>query len=322
MRRGRSILLVTGGVVIAAAMFVGIAYKRDIGAARDAVSRGSILIDTAAGPIEYAERGSGYPLLSIHGAGGGYDQGLANVADLVGDGFRVIAPSRFGYLRTSIPPDPSPAAQADAHASLLESLKVDKAIVVGISAGGSSALEFALRHPGKLAALILIVPAGYAPTSPVNIEKSRGSAFAFWLVNAGADFAWWATEQIAPSVLIRFIGVPPELVAKEPAEEQHRVSAIVHSILPLSHRFAGINIDSAPDLHPLPLGKIAVPTLVISTRDDLFNTAPAAEYAAAGIPNAKLAIFETGGHLLVGREAEARALIAEFLATALPATQP
>jgi hypothetical protein len=33
-------------------------------------------------------------------AGGGYDQGLANVADLVGDDFRVIAPSRFGYLGT------------------------------------------------------------------------------------------------------------------------------------------------------------------------------------------------------------------------------
>jgi 2-hydroxy-6-oxonona-2,4-dienedioate hydrolase len=322
MRRGRSILLVTGGVVIAAALFVGLSYKRDIDAARDVVSRGSTLVETAAGPIEYAEHGSGYPLLSIHGAGGGYDQGLANVSDLVGDGFRVIAPSRFGYLRTPIPADTSAAAQADAHAALLEHLKVDKAVVVGVSAGGSSALEFALRYPGKVAALILIVPAAYSPESPVNIEKSRGSAFAFWLVNAGADFAWWATERIAPSVLTRFIGVPPELVATQPPREQERVSAIIRSILPLSHRFAGINIDSAPGLHPLPLDTIAMPTLVMSARDDLFNTAAAAEYAAAGIPNAKLVIFETGGHLLVGRESEARTLIADFLAEALPSATP
>jgi hypothetical protein len=62
-----------------------------------------------------AEKGSGIPLLSIHGAGGGYDQGLANAAGFVGAGFRIIAPSRFGYLGTPVPPDISPAAQADAH---------------------------------------------------------------------------------------------------------------------------------------------------------------------------------------------------------------
>jgi pimeloyl-ACP methyl ester carboxylesterase len=275
------------------------------------------VVDTTAGPIEYAERGSGYPLLSIHGAGGGYDQGLANVADLIGTGYRVIAPSRFGYLGTPIPPDTSPAAQADAHAALLAKLHVDKAIVVGISAGASSAIELALRHPDTVTALILIVPAAYSPESPVNIEKSRGSAFAFWLVNAGADFAWWATEKIAPSVLIRFIGVPPTLVAASPPAEQERVGTVVRNVLPLSRRFPGINIDSTPGLHPLPLEAITAPTLVISARDDLFNTASAAEYTAAGIPNAKLVIYDTGGHLLVGREAEARKVIADFIAAAL-----
>jgi hypothetical protein len=77
---------------------------------------------------------------------GGYDQGLANVADFVGDGFRVIAPSRFGYLGTPVPPDSSPAAQADAHAALLSELNISKPIVVGISAA-RSAIELAIRHP-------------------------------------------------------------------------------------------------------------------------------------------------------------------------------
>lgn len=87
-----------------------------------------------------------------------------------------------------------------------------------------------LRHPDKVAALILIVPGTYAPESPVMVEGGRGSAFVFWLVNAGADFAWWATEKIAPSALIRFIGVPPELVDAAPEEEQNRVMTIVRSI--------------------------------------------------------------------------------------------
>ena len=68
-------------------------------------------------------------------------------------------------------------------------------------------MEFAVRHPGRLAALILIVPGTYAPASPVALEGSRTSALVHCLVNTGADFAWWATEKVAPSILIRFVGV-------------------------------------------------------------------------------------------------------------------
>lgn len=76
-----------------------------------------------------AFRFSPFMVPAIHGAGGGHDQGLANVADLVGDDFRVIAPSRFRYLRTPVPSVTSSASQADAHAALLTEQKVDKAIV-------------------------------------------------------------------------------------------------------------------------------------------------------------------------------------------------
>jgi 2-hydroxy-6-oxonona-2,4-dienedioate hydrolase len=52
--------------------------------------------------------------------------------------------------------------------------------------------------------------------------------------------------------------------------------------------------------------------LIISARDDLFNTLPAAEYAASRIPGAKLIIYETGGHLLVGHEMEVRDAVRSF----------
>jgi pimeloyl-ACP methyl ester carboxylesterase len=126
------------------------------------------------------------PVLSVHGAGGGDDQGLANAVELVGEGFQIIAPSRLGYLRTPVPPDASPAAQTDAHALLLSELKVSKAIALGVSAG---ALELATRHGDLVSALVLVVPGIYAPINPVSIEGSRSSRFEFWLVNAGADFA-------------------------------------------------------------------------------------------------------------------------------------
>ena len=316
MTRSSLLLLIASLAVAGGGVLVFSSYSSEIERARAAVNNGGHIASTAAGPIEYAETGTGRPLLSIHGAGGGYDQGLAIAVELVGDGFRVIAPSRFGYLGTPIPADPSPRCQADAHAALLSALKIDKAIVVGTSAGALSAIEVALRHPDRVSALILIVPATYAPSSPVAIEASRGSRFAFWLVNAGADFAWWATEKIAPSMLIRFIGVPPEVVATASPVQRERAMRTVRRVQPLSARFSGINIDSVPVRHRPELERIIAPTLIISARDDLFNTLPAAEFAASTIPNAKLIVFETGGHLLVGHDHEVRAIVGDFLAMA------
>jgi len=313
----------TGGFLLTAAIAltptIGVVWwlcRAELDRARDAAGRGSFVANLDGGPVEYADRGAGLPLLSIHGAGGGFDQGLANAADMVGEGFRIIAPSRFGYLRTPIPRDVSPAAQADAHAALLEELDIPKAVVVGVSAGARSAVELALRRPDRVSALVLIVPGLYAPDSPVRIEASRGSRFAFWVVNTGGDFAWWAAGKVAPSMLIRFLGVPPALFAAAGPAERERVMSIVRSVEPLSRRFAGINIDSTPDLRELPLERIAAPTLIVSARDDLFNTLPAAEFAAERIPGATLVAYDTGGHLLVGRGEAVREAVRTFLATA------
>jgi 2-hydroxy-6-oxonona-2,4-dienedioate hydrolase len=304
---------------VAAAVSVCVAfmlYKNELGRAREASRRGSLIAKTHAGPIEYGETGSGTPLLSIHGAGGGFDQGVANAAEFVDEGFRIIAPSRFGYLRTPVPRDASPAAQADAHAALLSDLNISQAIVIGVSAGARSALELALRHPNRVTALVLISPSTYSPTSPVSVDASCGSKLTLWLVNHGADFAWWIVEKIAPSVLIRFVGVRPELVAASPKVEQDRVMNIVRAIEPLSLRLAGINVDSSTDLRELPLGKITAPTLIISARDDGFKTLPAADFAARKISNAKLIIYDSGGHLLVGHQEAVRKAVSRFFAAA------
>ncbi len=312
---GRTAKIVASAAVVAslAAIAVLASFENDLAAARLLVEKGGRTVSTGAGPIEFAEAGEGFPLLSIHGAGGGYDQGLANVADLVGGGFRVIAPSRFGYLGTPVPGDTSPASQAAAHSALLAELGVSRAVVVGISAGARSAVELAIRHPDKVAALILMVPAGYSSDDPVGIKPTVANQVILQLVNAGADFAWWTAEKVAPSTLISFIGVPPQVVADSSAAERDRVMAIVRSIEPLSRRVAGLNIDSNPSFPRPALEQVMAPTLIISARDDLFNTLPAAQYAARAIPGARLVVYDTGGHLLVNRGSEVRTVVADFL---------
>lgn len=122
-----------------------------------------------------------------------------------------------------------------------------------------------------------------------------------------------AGGKFAPSILIRFVGVRPELLRTAPPETRGRVMNIVNTIEPLSLRFNGIIVDSNAILHALPLSTINAPTLVISARDDLFNTFPAAQYLASKIPRAELIAYEDGGHLLIGHEQDVQVRIRKFI---------
>jgi hypothetical protein len=78
-------------------------YRADMRAARSRLLAGSRVVSTARGPIEVAVVGAGPPVLVVHGTGGGFDQGMNIARGFMGEwgeGFRRIAISRFGYLRT------------------------------------------------------------------------------------------------------------------------------------------------------------------------------------------------------------------------------
>ena len=64
-------------------------------------------------------------------------------------------PARFGYFGSTLRPSATPADQADAYTLLLDDLEIDRAAILGYSAGSASVLEFALRHPDRAIVLIL-----------------------------------------------------------------------------------------------------------------------------------------------------------------------
>jgi pimeloyl-ACP methyl ester carboxylesterase len=132
-------------------------YKKENQLARNRLQTESQLFKTSAGVVEAALTGHGSTVLISHGSGGGYDMGLW-LAHLIGGQFQYIAPSRFGYLRSPLPPRPTPETQADTYAALLDTLNVNSAIIIGLSAGGASALQFALRHSGRCHGLVMISP--------------------------------------------------------------------------------------------------------------------------------------------------------------------
>lgn len=310
-------------IVLATLAAIGVTtylkFNRDLTHAREHALRDSRVIDTRCGPIEYQETGTGDPLLMIHGSGGGHDQGIAFARNLIPSNVRVIAPSRFGYLRTPRPNDASPEAQADAHACLLDALGVDRVAVFGGSAGSPSALQFAIRHRARTSALILIVPITYKPidvaASAPEISDRYDRILSKFLAS---DFLYWLGLQVARDQIFRYVlATPPELIAAASSEERARVNSLAEEVLPVSLRAAGLLDDTklGKSLKPYALETIAAPTLIISARDDGFGTFANAQYTAQRIAGAKLVGFETGGHLLVGREREARSAIADVLSS-------
>ena len=287
-----------------------IVYASDVRSAHERVAEGSKVIQTPQGLLEYAERGEGLPVMVLHGAGGGYDQGLLLGELLLGDGYQVIAPSRFGYLGTPIPEDNSLEAQADALVNLLDHLAVERVAVVAASAGGPAALYFSLHHPERTAGLVMANAISY--TVPPKEEDLKKLAVIHRLI--GSDFIYWTILKTARKPMLNLMGVPPETLAALGDSEQLWVNELLFSMLPMSLRLPGIKLDEGRQI-PLdfPYGQITVPTLVLHARDDTLVPIAQGMNTSAVIPGADSVIFETGGHFLLGETVAIRGHITTFL---------
>jgi 2-hydroxy-6-oxonona-2,4-dienedioate hydrolase len=310
------------GVFVALALAVAVfwvwtRFQADLAVAKARVAQGSIIVKTRCGAIEYQEAGSGIPLLAVHGSGGGHDQGMAFARPLTKQGIRVIAMSRFGYLRTPMPADASPAAQADAHICLLDALGIQRAAVLGGSAGAPSAIQMAIRHPDRTSALILLVPLTYKPPSEAVSAPPMPSWIESTMMSViGSDFLFWSALHVARDPIIgTVLATPPEIVASASPVEQARVNAMLDNILPVSARAQGLRSDTAASkkLTLAALGSVRAPTLIISARDDRYGTYASAEFTAAHIANAKFIGFVQGGHTWVGHDHELMSAIAHLL---------
>ena len=304
-----AIVLVLGLVVFGAVTYPR--FRADVQPNRERLlSESDVLTTEGFGDIEYAVQGEGSPVLLAHGAGGGYDQGLLIGENYIGDGHRLIAPSRFGYLRSSIPEDGSPAAQADAYAALLDALGVERVRVVAFSDGEPSGLQFALRHPERCEALVMIsAKSQSAPPDSLLQGLVFESVFR-------SDYLFWLITEYARPFLLAMFGVSGEVQEQIPARSRQLASDVVDSMNPISLRQDGIYHDR-DTLTVLPqdefsLEHITVPTLVVPSVDDGLQPYSHAENTASRVPDAEFLSYEQGGHLLLLQLDEVREKVATF----------
>ncbi|MEA4908343.1 MAG: alpha/beta hydrolase [Chloroflexi bacterium] len=311
------LVILLAGLALAGLGSLWLRYREEIRAARRRIEGlGSQVVETACGPVEYARVGEGAPLLVVHGAMGGFDQGLwlARGFDLCK--YQVISLSRFGYLRSPVPAGAGLDLQADAFAALLDALGIPRAAVFAASAGTTAALRLAARYPGRVSALVLL-----SPDAPGEAQMSLPPRFVFDTL-LRSDFVYWLLVTFWGRWVQNAIGLVPRGYALTP-EQAAMIRTIQHGDLPVSGRMDGMLFESytvLPEYNALlcassayPLQQIETPVLVIHALDDSIAIPANVNRLAAAIPGARQFTLPDGGHFLLGHVEEARAEIERFL---------
>ena len=102
-KTGIFILLGLVTLVLMGVLMSFLNYRKQMSAASERIASESRLLETKFGKMEYAIRGQGNPVLLIHGAGGGFDQGLWLGRICLDGNYKFISPSKFGYLNSETP---------------------------------------------------------------------------------------------------------------------------------------------------------------------------------------------------------------------------
>jgi len=274
---------------------------------RQCLAHRPTFVETSVGMIEYADRGEGPVLLSAHGSPGGYDQGLAMVEVFRKNGYRIISPSRPGYLGTDASLGESVEAQGDALAALLEALEIDSVVAMGTSGGGPPTYQFAERHPDKVRALIEID----SVSLKYDIAKDLSAITkAIYLSNAGAWFIRFMMKHFPESVIKQFLETESSL-------EHHEIGLRVKAIMRDDDRFAFINTlfttmyrdwpkrklgfmtdMKAMNVHDrLPLSNISCPSLIMHGENDADLPETHSRYACEAIRGAEFYSIRGGSHV-------------------------
>ncbi|MCH7563506.1 MAG: alpha/beta hydrolase [Gemmatimonadetes bacterium] len=276
-----------------------VSFRSWRGAETNRILSSGKLIALDQGTVEYSDRGEGPVVLGFHGAFGGHDQTLEL------EGFRVITPSRPGYLRTPLSVGETLEDAATAYAALLDSLGVDRVAVIGVSAGGPTTLQFAAQYPERVWAMVMVSAISKERVRPL---PDRGSFARVTDVLFGEGFIDWMWVKL----LTRF----PDMLLQDPeseifsSEDQDMLRAdkeklgqvidVLTKLAPLSkQRLPGyvndrIQYGRMGEVDPLP---IRAPTLVIHGTADPDVEFEHAESTARRTDGAILVPLEGAGHL-------------------------
>jgi pimeloyl-ACP methyl ester carboxylesterase len=233
--------------------------------------------------IHYVEAGAGPAVILLHGLGGdGTNWALTTPA--LAKNYHVFVPDQIGFGES-----PKPlinyrvATLVDFLDGFSKKLGITKAILVGNSLGGWTAIAYTLAHPDQIERLVLVDSAGYS-LSRTGVQGSRESL-------AFLDPSTVASEKILMQTI---------LANKATVTDAFAESALAQHL----HKNDGYTIDRFidsivrnEDVVDGKLGAIKVPTLVVWGREDGLIPLAAGELMAKEIPGSNIVILDHCGHV-------------------------
>lgn len=236
------------------------------------------------------ERGTGAPLLLVHGFTGSVEAWGEEILSALADRHRVLAVDLIGHGRSSRPHDPDRYALQEILLDLLEVLDaadLDRARWVGYSMGGRVALAAAVLHPHRVASLVLESASPGLATEEEREERRRSDdALARRLESEGIEpfvdewmaLPLFATQRRLPEATLR--AARERRLGNEPAA--------------LAACLRGLGTGSQPSFRDR-FDQVRARTLVLAgARDRKF--AALARRMAEGIPDATLRLVADAGH--------------------------
>lgn len=253
--------------------------------------------------IAYDDVGSGLPVVFLHAFPLNRTMWDPQVTAIVGES-RCIALDLRGLGESSRGGPYSMDRYADDVASVLDTLQIARAVVVGLSMGGYVAFAMWRRHRERIRALVLSNTRATADT-PEVIERRR-------------QLIEIAETQGATGVANAQIA---GLVGKTTRERRPDIYDAMHRMIaqaPIDGVIGAINaLIERPD-STATCATIDVPTLVISSDEDVLTPAKEAKLLSAAIRGSRLEVLQGAGHLSnVERPAAFNTVVSEFLASLL-----
>jgi len=264
--------------------------------------------------IAFVDRGSGPPLLFLHGLGSNLSL-WRETLDAFDDSHRVLALDLPGFGLSDKDDVPGTMSFfADVVTGFLDERGIDAVTVVGVSMGGQVGLTLALEAPERVRRLALVSPAGVEPFTPEEAAALKDATTAEGIINT-------SDEQVQKNTALNFADWSEEYAWL--IEQRHALSEREDF-----EAYARANVRSVAGMLEGDvggrLGEIDVPTLVLFGAGDKLipnqalhedmTTADVAARAREKLPTARVELVDNAGHLLmIERPAHFREKLRPFL---------
>lgn len=263
------------------------------------VPRDGALIDVDGEILHVVDRGSGPPIVMIHGLGGQMRNFGKPMIEALERDHRLILVDRpgSGYSPRASGTSAKLKAQAATVAGLIRKMDLGRPLIVGHSLGGALALSLALDHPDVVGGLALIVPL----TQPQDIS-SVPPVFKPLVIRSPAVRKAVALTLATPMGMLKAEAALKDIFAPEPVPEDFGVEGGGLLAMRPDNFYATSSdlVELEGELEPMAerYGTIAVPVSILYARsDNLLDPKVHGEKTVSAIPGATLELAE-GGHML------------------------